>query len=1220
MMPPASPCPSGDRLQSFLLGDLPEDEAGPVEEHLAACPDCTGTLEGLRAHDTFTEGVRAQAAAAGDPLDSVVASAIRLLHALPASVPADATAAGSAGDGSPPPDGSFGPTEEAQTFLAPPEAADEIGRLGGYRVLRVLGTGGMGIVLEGEDERLRRRVALKVMRPALAARSTARQRFLAEGRSAAQVRSDHVVTVYQVGEDRGVPFLAMEFLHGESLEARLKRGQRTAPAEVLRLARETATALAAAHARGLVHRDVKPANVWLEEGSGRVKILDFGLARAAEDESHLTQSGTILGTPSFMAPEQARAGKVDPRADLFSLGCVLYLLASGELPFKGISTMGVLMALATETPRPVGELAPHLPPPLAGLIMRLLAKNSADRPASAQAVLEELRAIEAGRPTDATDPLPAAVPPPSPPTTSHPTIPVPRPAVAPWRRWAVPAVAAAVLLGLGVGAWLYGAMLVRIVTDKGELVVEVDDPDVEVTVVQGGAKVVDHKKERTFVLTAKGGEVEFYDAETGVRLLTKEFTLERGRKTVVRAKQELAAARKPAEKPAVFALDGLDPAKIPAAERFAWQPKELVAVIGEHRGRYWGEVRQVAYSPDGKLVATAGSSGVILWDPQTLRQQTFLPGFVQAVAFSPDSKTLAVAGGDDTVRLWDVNGGELKERTVIPMPVGCLVFSPGGKTLAGGCGDGTVRLWDVAADKPKVQAVIKTGAVVIAFAPDGKTLATGSSDQDKTVRLWDLTAAEPKETAVLTAFTEGLIALAFSPDGKTLATGDWASKLRLWDVTGAKPNEKAVVTGAQGTFSLAFTPDGKTLACSNLPGGPPGLLDVTGPEPRVKATVKGDPNGRSALSPDGKTFVTCDGVALRLWDLTGDEPRERLKPQGPTVALTSLALTPDGKKLATGGGDGVARLWDLTGPAPGEGAWAVLRDLAGRLDSVAFSPDGKMLALGGADVLSLWNVTGDDVGERAVVKRWQGPHRLAFSADGKTLVCTSIAGDQWVVRLLDVTEAEPRERAVLKVDTLTGPLALAPDGKTLACARSSAADVVLWDLTGAEPKERVVLKPPVGHYGASALAWSPDGKTLAASFHNSGNPRFRTLLLWDLSGAEPREQCNFLTEHLPLASSLAFNPDGKTLVYAGSGGQLIFWDVVGHRNRQELGRDYTDSAGETVLWDALGKKHHKQRRMQLPGAALSLAFAPDGRHLVLGNANGTAYVLRLDTPAGPGQP
>jgi serine/threonine protein kinase len=267
--------------------------------------------------------------------------------------------------------------------------------LGGYRIVKQLGQGGMGVVYRAEDEQLRRPVALKVMRADIAAHEEARARFLREARAAAALKHDHIVTIYQVGEDQGVPFLAMEFLQGKSLEDWLRPDRRATVPETLAIGKQIAKGLAAAHAVKLIHRDIKPANIWLEAPKGRVKILDFGLARHTAGElTALTQDGAVLGTPAFMAPEQARGDVCDARCDLFSFGCVLYRMTTGRLPFRGNSAFAVLSAIASDTPTPVRELNPNVPPQLAGLVAKLLAKKPDDRPASAQAVSDELSAIE----------------------------------------------------------------------------------------------------------------------------------------------------------------------------------------------------------------------------------------------------------------------------------------------------------------------------------------------------------------------------------------------------------------------------------------------------------------------------------------------------------------------------------------------------------------------------------------------------------------------------------------------------------------------------------------------------------------------------------------------------------------------------------------------------------------------------------------------------------
>jgi len=282
---------------------------------------------------------------------------------------------------------------ELTDFLALPQAADEIGRLGKYRVMAVLGRGGMGVVFKAQDPHLDRFVALKAMLPSLATSRSAKERFFREAKAAAALKHPHIVTIFDVGEDRGAPFLAMEFLEGEALDDRVKRDSRIPVPDILRIGKEVAEGLEAAHERGLIHRDIKPGNIWLEGKKGQVKILDFGLARAMADETHLTQSGAIVGTPAYMAPEQACGEKVDHRCDLFSLGCVLYRMCTGELPFKGSNTLAIISALALENPVPPLSLNPALPAELSDLVMKLLAKKREDRPADARAVAEALVAI-----------------------------------------------------------------------------------------------------------------------------------------------------------------------------------------------------------------------------------------------------------------------------------------------------------------------------------------------------------------------------------------------------------------------------------------------------------------------------------------------------------------------------------------------------------------------------------------------------------------------------------------------------------------------------------------------------------------------------------------------------------------------------------------------------------------------------------------------------------
>jgi serine/threonine protein kinase len=285
-------------------------------------------------------------------------------------------------------------SEQVSDLLLPPQGEGEIGRLAHYRILKELGRGGMGMVLLAEDTHLQRGVALKVIRPTEAKHPHVRARFLREARAAAKLNHDNVVTIFHVGEERGILYIAMELLKGLTLEAYLHKHRQLVPGQILRMAREMIEGLKAAHAVGLVHRDIKPANIWLEAPKGRVKLLDFGLARDQEGSDQLTASGAVIGTPKYMSPEQADGKQVDARSDLFSLGVVLYRLCTGREPFTGGSMMAVLKALALDKPTSIRQLNPAIPLELEQLVERMMVKDPQQRIQSAKEVGEALQVIK----------------------------------------------------------------------------------------------------------------------------------------------------------------------------------------------------------------------------------------------------------------------------------------------------------------------------------------------------------------------------------------------------------------------------------------------------------------------------------------------------------------------------------------------------------------------------------------------------------------------------------------------------------------------------------------------------------------------------------------------------------------------------------------------------------------------------------------------------------
>jgi serine/threonine protein kinase len=504
-----STCPNLRNLHHYLRGQSPADEARRLRQHLAECGSCREVMQSFRIEGEL-------------PLQPTVRQRGSTASRVPVVRPS-ALATRPADGPQPPPI-----PDDIQLLcarFAPPEQEDELGRLGSYRLLEVLGAGGMGVVFRAEDLQLRRPIALKVLKPTLDEDAEPRVRFLREARAAAALEHEHIVTIYHVGEDRGIPYLAMQLLQGETLDARLRREPRLPMLQLLRIGRQIAKGLDAAHARGLVHRDIKPGNIWLESGRDRVKIVDFGLVRTADDQ-HLTRTGVVMGTPAYMSPEQARGAHVDFRSDLYSLGAVLYHMATGRTPFEAEDTISLLMALTQDQPPPILSLNEQVPPLMAGLVNHLLAKLPEGRPPSARAVVEILSTVE--------HQVKAAL--------GSGSVPGVQPARRGRPRTAAVVIAAVASAALGFAGFTFGPSLWRLAANEGQLVLTSDDPSARVLVKQNGRTVVEVSSNRTLDLAAGLYEVELADlkkgpSSKGLKLSKKQFALDRGTRVSVHVEE-----------------------------------------------------------------------------------------------------------------------------------------------------------------------------------------------------------------------------------------------------------------------------------------------------------------------------------------------------------------------------------------------------------------------------------------------------------------------------------------------------------------------------------------------------------------------------------------------------------------------------------------------------------------------------------------------------------
>ena len=730
-------CPDAATLRAFLRGLLPNPRSEELESHVAGCTVCCTSARTLSDGD---ELVTAAAPVAHDDVPPWIAAEERpvvqglLLRARALT---------------PPPSSQGRGTEEVLSELRPrleePQGAEEIGRLGHYRLLGLLGAGGMGVVFRAEDERLRRPVALKVMQPRLARRADSRARFVREGRAMAAITHDHVVPVFHVEEASGLPYLVMPLLEGMPLSERLDGGPLPS-AIAIRWGLDIASGLAAAHAKGLIHRDIKPANLWLEGPAERIRILDFGLVRGEPDETPPTQEGAILGTPEYLAPEQARGEPVDGRTDLFSLGCVLYEVCTGVSPFRRSSVMATLSALENQTPQRVRELNPEVPPALDDLIVRLLAKRPEGRPASAEEVERRLRAMQLQPGDDRSD-----------------------------RRRLLLVLAAALAVAVGVVAarkalWPPDAVL----SGEGDgRAAEAGDSFPRPERLRGHADTV------TALLFLPGGDALVSgSADRTVRRWSLGEGRTAGTLVTLPAACTGVALTPGGKSVAMCASDG------------TVRVVDLITGINDLsldcKDRAWG----LAYGADADTLYVATDHGVVAWDVKARRpDKEFLAGqrSLRWVRVAPGTQFIAAGSIENDLWISDLPPMQALQHVEAHRGPGRGgSFSPDGSRLATvGAPDENVRLWDMAKNRPLTAYPLHPGgASAVAWSPGDRLVASGGSDG--IVRIWEAkTGQVVKEFRAHLPASDGfgVTCLAFAPNGQRLASAGADRTIALWDVS-----------------------------------------------------------------------------------------------------------------------------------------------------------------------------------------------------------------------------------------------------------------------------------------------------------------------------------------------------------------------------------------------------------------------------------------------------
>ncbi|MCO8123758.1 serine/threonine protein kinase [Stieleria sp. TO1_6] len=644
-------------------------------------------------------------------------------------------------------------------FLKPSDDPAYIGRLHHFEILRIIGRGGMGIVLEAFDTHLQRIVAIKVLNPEYDKNDVARQRFCREGRAAAAISHEHVVAMHQVArEDQGeVAFLVMQYIEGDTLEERLRDRKGLPPEQAALIGMQIAAGLSAAHEREMVHRDIKPANILIESGTERVKLTDFGLARATDDV-RLTKTGMVTGTPLYMSPEQATGATADERSDLFSLGAVMYEMLTGKSPFEAPSIVGVMKRIMDEMPDPPRRLDSAIPKGLSDLTMALLDKNPENRPESATYVAHALAEI----------------------VTSY----------GPISPLQVPAVGgnATTLGGSGTqrlvsrntyfAAWAAGLIGLASLAAAAGLFANRSHPPAAVAAVDafpsivlagnpGTVWAVDFDSTGQQVVTAiEDGSVRLWDVAN--QKVLRSFDAHRGRVSMIQYHPT---------KPIVATSGDDGMVKI-------WDANSLELLQEWNAGNAVGKL---AFSPDGTRIVAGNSDGELhIWHIDSGQPLVTItqPGSIAGVDWSPDGRSIATVGSDKIVRVWDAE--TLEQRQTMHGhrgPIYNVAFAPQGSLLATVGWGKEVHIWDTATGLEERQLTgSESDNWSVAFCADG-THAVAASEDGK-CRIWNL--ADGQLVATLTGHESAVQNVSLDPVNQRIATAGRDGTVRVWDLSGLK--------------------------------------------------------------------------------------------------------------------------------------------------------------------------------------------------------------------------------------------------------------------------------------------------------------------------------------------------------------------------------------------------------------------------------------------------